>query len=115
LELKTFLCGLVVVVTSPLCGQSLAPRAYVITPEHWNAVIVTWSFYDGGFNVNGALPITGATGTYNVPIFSVYHSFSCFGRSANLTAVLPYGVGNFQGKELGVQQSVYRSGLLDFT
>ena len=64
---KAFLCGLAVALALPLHGQSLAPRAYVITPEHWNAVIVTWSFYDGGFNVNGALPITGATGTYNVP------------------------------------------------
>jgi hypothetical protein len=112
---KAFLCGVVVGLVSPLCAQSLAPRAYVITPEHWNAVIVTWSFYDGGFNVNGALPITGATGTYNVPIFSVYHSFSFSKRSASITAVLPYGVGNFLGKELGAEHSVYRSGLLDFT
>jgi hypothetical protein len=112
---KAFLCSLVVALTAPLCAQSLAPRAYVITPEHWNAVTVTWSFYDGGLNVNGALPITGATGTYNVPILSVYHAFSLFRRSANITAVLPYGVGNFRGKELGVERSIYRSGLLDFT
>src|SRR5580693_3663128 len=73
-----------------LRAQDLAPRAYIITPVHSNAVTLTWAFYDGGLNFNGTIPITGATGTYNVPVFSYYHSFSFFGRSANITASLPY-------------------------
>jgi hypothetical protein len=96
-----------------LSAQDLSPRAYLITPVHSNAVILTWSFYDGGLNLNGTVPITGATATYNVPVFSYYHSFSFFGRSANVTGSLPYGVGNFEGNVLGTQRSVYRSGLLD--
>jgi hypothetical protein len=64
-------------------------------------------------NFNGVVPITGATGTYSVPSFSIYHSFSFFGRSANITAGLPYGVGTFQGSVLGVNHQIYRSGLLD--
>jgi hypothetical protein len=77
-------CAAVVV-----CAQDLAPRAYLITPLHANAVTLTWSFYNGGVNFNGAVPITGATGIYNVPVFSYYHSFSFFGRSANLTGKPP--------------------------
>ena len=96
-----------------LSAQDLSPRAYVITPVHSNAVILTWSFYDGGLNLNGTVPITGATATYNVPVFSYYHSFNFFGRSANFTGSLPYGIGNFEGSVLGTQRSVYRSGLLD--
>jgi hypothetical protein len=96
-----------------LNAQELVPRAYVITPTHSNAVILTWSFFDGGLNLNGSIPITGATGRYYVSILSYYHSLSFFGRSANITASLPYGVGNFQGTVLGTQKSVYRSGLLD--
>jgi hypothetical protein len=96
-----------------LSAQDLAPRAYVITPLHSNAVTLTWAFYDGGVNFNGTIPITGATGTYNVPIFTYYHSLNFFGRSANITASLPYAVGNFQGQVLGNQRSLYRSGLLD--
>ena len=95
-----------------LAGQDLAPRAYVITPVHSNAVNLTWAFYDGGLNFSGSIPVT-ATGTYNVPIFSYYHSLSFFGRSANITASLPYGVGTFQAVALGKQRSAYRSGLLD--
>lgn len=29
-----------------LHAQNLAPRAYVITPLHANAITLTWSFYD---------------------------------------------------------------------
>ena len=39
-----------------LCAQDLAPRAYVINAVHSNAVTLTWSFYDGGVNLNGTIP-----------------------------------------------------------
>ena len=94
-------------------AQDLSPRAYVITPLHSNAVTLTWSFYDGSIDYNGALPVSGATGTYSVPIFSYYHGFSLFGHSANVVASLPYGVGNFEGTTLGAERHLYRSGLLD--
>jgi hypothetical protein len=94
-------------------AQSLAPRAYVITPVNANAITLSWSYFDGGLNFNGAIPVTGATGTYHVPVLSYYHSFSMFGRSANAVGFLPYGVGTFQGEVLGNQRQIYRSGLLD--
>ncbi len=93
-------------------AQDLAPRAYVITPLHANAITLTYSFFDGSIDF-GALPISGATGTYSVPIFSYYHSFGLFGRSANVLAALPYAVGNFQGTVAGAGAQIYRSGLLD--
>jgi hypothetical protein len=94
-------------------AQGLAPRAYVITAVHTNAINTTWSFYDGGLNLNGTIPVTNATGTYNVSISSYYHSLNFFGRSANIVAYLPYGVGTFQGDISAQHRSVYRSGLLD--
>jgi hypothetical protein len=97
----------------PLRAQDLSPRAYVITPVHSNAVILTWSFYDGSILFNGTAPITGATGTYNVSIFSYYHAFSFFGRSANVTGSLPYALGSFQGTVRGAGTQLYRSGLVD--
>jgi hypothetical protein len=41
---------------------------------------------DGGLNFNGTIPITGATGTYNVPVFSYYHEQSR--RSSQLLGLL---------------------------
>jgi len=96
-------------------AQDLAPRAYVITPVHGNAVTLTWSFYTGGLDFSGVIPVSGATGTYSVPTVSYYHSLNFFGRSANVTASLPYAVGNFSGDVLGVGRTVYRSGLVDMT
>jgi hypothetical protein len=95
-----------------LHAQDLAPRVYTISPVHSNAITLIWSLYRGGLNFAGTIPITGATGTYQVPTFSYYHSFSLLGRSANVNGALPYGVGNFQGSVLGTQQQTYRSGLL---
>jgi hypothetical protein len=100
---------------SSLAAQDLAPRAYVITPVNSNAVTLTYSFYTGGLDFNGAIPITDATGTYSVPVLSLYHSFNFFGHSANIVGSLPYGVGNFSGKILGTDKSIYRSGLLDLS
>jgi hypothetical protein len=108
----SFVCFMMFVGHAAM-AQSLAPRAYVITPTNGNALTFTWAYYNGGVNFNGTIPITGATGTYSVPILSYYHSFSLFGRSANITGFLPYGVGTFQGSLLGTQHQIYRSGLLD--
>ena len=95
-------------------AQSLAPRAYVITPVNANAITVSWSYFDGGLNFVRRFPVTGATGTYHVPVLSYYHSFNYFGRSANVVGFLPYGVGTFQGERSSVaQRQIYRSGLLD--
>ena len=108
------LAVIAVASSSLVQAQDLAPRAYVITPVHGNAVTLTWAFYDGGLNLSGAIPVT-ASGTYHVPILSYYHSLSFFGRAANLTASLPYGVGNFSAAAFEQQKSAYRSGLLDLS
>jgi hypothetical protein len=94
-------------------GQDLAPRAYIITPIHTNAVTLAYSFSTGSLIFDGSVPITDATAKVSTPILSLFHTLNFFGRSANVTASLPYGVGNFRGTVADVQANVYRSGLLD--
>jgi hypothetical protein len=110
-------CSMTAAVFSPMSvwAQDLSPRAYVITPLHSNAVTLTYSFYNGGVQLDGAAPIKNATGTYNVSVLTYYHGFGFLGRSANVNASLPYAVGNFQGDVASLQRQIYRSGLLDFT
>jgi hypothetical protein len=91
--------------------QDLAPRAYLITPIHSNAVTLTYSFYNGSILFEGTVPITSSTARVNVSVFSYSHSMSFFGRTANLLVSLPYGIGNFHGNVVGTQASAYRSGL----
>jgi hypothetical protein len=107
-----YLTTLFVVLLHSCPAQDLAPRAYLITPLHSNAVTLSSAFFSGDIDYNGGLPINDATGTYNIAIFSYYHSFSLFGCSANMVASLPYGVGHFNGV-LVDEQNLYRSGLTD--
>jgi hypothetical protein len=94
-------------------AQDLTPRAYLITPIHSNAVVLSYSFETGDILLNPTLPISNARGTLHIPILSYAHSFNFFGRSANITAALPYGVGHFTASLNGMPEAVYRSGLYD--
>src|SRR5215469_1172664 len=98
---------------SGLFGQDLTPHAYLITPVNSNAVILSYSHFSGNLLFDGAVPISGAKASINMPIFSYYHSLNFFGRSANITVVVPYGIGDFHGTVVGVPRYAYRSGLLD--
>jgi hypothetical protein len=114
------ICGTVLflacVPLAQICRpQDLAPRAYVITPIHSNAVTLTYSFFDGSLTFDGTVPITGATARFNVSVFNYSHSLKFFGRSANILVSLPYGVGNFRGTVVGAETLAYRSGLLPAT
>ena len=103
------LCVFVVRVTS---AQDLAPRAYIITPLHSNAVTLTYSFYDGSLLFDGNVPITQAKAQAHVSVFNVYHSFNFFGRTASILVSLPYEIGDFRGEVVGAEAHAYRSGLL---
>ena len=94
-------------------AQSLVPRAYVITPVDGNAITLSYGYQYGDVLFDPSIPITNNGSQLNVAFFCYYHAFSFFGRSANVTAVLPYAEGNFSGTVVGVKQSIYRSGLTD--
>src|SRR5215470_4265844 len=94
-------------------AQDLAPRAYLITPVHSNAVTLTYSFFSGELLFDGAVPITDSTAKVNVAVVSYTHSLHILGRSANFSASLPYGLGNFTGTVIGNEAKVYRSGAFD--
>lgn len=108
-----FFTFLLLVAILGLTAQDLAPRAYLITPIHSNAVTLTYSFFDGELLFEGTVPITDATARVSVPIVSVYHAMRLFGRTVSITASLPYGVGNFHGTVLSAQTNAYRSGMFD--
>lgn len=95
------------------CAQDLAPRAYLITPTKSNAITLTYSNFSGSLLFDGAVPITGATAKIHLPVFSYYHTLNFFGRTSNLTVVLPYGIGDFNGTVMEAPRYAYRSGLLD--
>lgn len=104
--------GIIAACIRAATAQDLAPRAYIITPIHSNAVTVAYGFYNGNLDL-GNIPITDASARASIPVLSYIHSMNFFGRTASVLASLPYGVGNFRGTALGTETNVYRSGLLD--
>ena len=93
-------------------AQDLAPRAYVITPLHSNAITLSYGYYGGNLDF-GNVPITDATAHASIPVLSCFHSMNFFGRTASVVVSLPYGVANFRGTVLGTETNAHRSGLLD--
>jgi hypothetical protein len=94
-------------------SQDLAPRAYVVTPVGSNAIILTYSHFNGALEFDGAVPITGATASINMPIASYYHTLDLLGRTANITVAVPYAVGDFRGTVFDAPRYANRAGLLD--
>jgi len=111
------ICLLVILtlLTGLVYGQDLAPRAYLITPIHSNAVVLTYSFFDGDLVFDNSVPITGATAKASVSAFSYFHSLNFFGRNESITVSLPYGIGNVRGTVMDNEMKAYRSGLFDST
>lgn len=98
---------------SYLCAQDLAPRAYIITPLHSNAITVSYGFYDGDLAFNGTVPITDASARMSIPVISYFHSMKILGRTANFIGAYPYGIGNFHGTIQQSETNAYRSGAFD--
>src|SRR5579864_6091177 len=103
LRSAVMLCSLCVALARLCEAQNLSPRAYVTVPIHSNAVTLTYSLSAGDVVFNG-LPVTNSSGRIGSEIASYFHSFDCFGRSANVTVLLPYAVGHFQGDVNGVHE-----------
>jgi hypothetical protein len=99
--------------TPTLFAQSLAPRAYLITPLGSNALTISENYSSGDIEFNSTVPIGGASGTNSVVVATYYHGLSFFGRSANITLGLPYAVGNFSALVVNQRQQARRSGLGD--
>jgi hypothetical protein len=88
-----------------LSAQDLTPRSYVITPTGSNALVLSYAFNSGSILLDPTIPIKDLNAQFQVPIVSLYRSFSFFSRSAN--------VAHFQGEVLGNDTRISRSGLAD--
>jgi Putative MetA-pathway of phenol degradation len=94
-------------------SQDLTPRAYLITPTGSHAIILSSSFSSGAVVLDPTAPVEDAHGRIQVATLGYCESFDLLGRSATVTAVLPYARANFQGTLDSTVYEAYRSGLGD--
>ena len=108
-----YACACIFLGANTAVGQDLSPRAYLITPAGANAVTLTYSFNDGSVFVDPSLPIEDLKITFQIQAISYYHAYNLWGRSSNVTFLVPYALGNASGIVAGSRAAVYRSGLAD--
>jgi hypothetical protein len=96
-----------------LKAQELEPRAYASSPIGFGAVLLAYSRLDGGIVFEPTVPIENVDAGINNVAAGYFKSFGLFGRSANVSAVLPYVWGRLSGDVGGTASEITRSGLAD--
>jgi len=98
-----------------LPAQEMQPRAYLPSPVGVGFGGISYSYNSGGQLLDPSLPIEDAQVKAHIPSLSVGGSFSTFGRSSQVLAVVPHAVADLTGTVAGAEQYRYRSGLADTT
>jgi hypothetical protein len=94
-------------------AQDLAPRAYMITQVGASAITLADSFSTGSVFVDPSVLVKNAKAHFQTQTVSCYYSFALWGRSSNITILVPYVFGNVRAEVIGQNQQAYRSGLAD--
>jgi len=104
-------------VLAGCCGaawaQQLEPRAYSVSPTGVNIVLIGYTHAAGDLNFDPSIPIDNGSARINATVLGYFRSLNVFGRSANVSAAVPYSWGHLQGNYLGEYTQIYRSGPTD--
>ncbi len=99
--------------SSPSSAQELVPAAYTPAPVGVNLLTLAAGYNSGDLSFDPSLPVSDASARISGWSVSYGRTLGVFGRSATITAILPYVVGDLEGIYLGEQTYVERSGLAD--
>jgi hypothetical protein len=94
-------------------AQDLDPRAYARIPVNVTVLIAGFSYSHGGIVTDATLPVEDLNAKIGSPSIGVFHSFSLFGQTAQVSAALPYAWGDVSAIIGGTPQSTSRSGIGD--
>jgi len=94
-------------------GQDLDPRAYARVPVNVTVAVAGFGYSDGGIVTDATLPLKDLKAKIIAPSLAVVRTFSLLGRTAQVSAALPYAWGEATATISGIPQSTTRSGLSD--
>jgi hypothetical protein len=110
---RRLLSSLTVMLAMTATAQELVPAAYTPAPAGVNVVTLTGGYSSGDMSFDPSLPVEDASARINGFSVSYGRSFGLLGRSATITVIAPYVVGELEGVYIGEQTYVERSGLAD--
>ncbi len=106
--------AILLLALAPAAGaQELIPAAYTPAPVGINLVTLAGLFNSGDLAFDPAGPIEDASAQIFVSSLGYARTLSVAGRSASVGIGLPYVVGDLEGRYIGEQASVSRSGIGD--
>ena len=83
-------------------GADFGARAYVITPVDGNAITLSWSFFDGGLNLNGTIPLQAPRAPIMCqPSVTIMRS-GCSGARQTLPVFCPTAWARFRDQSLAL-------------
>jgi len=92
-------------------GQDLDPRAYARIPIKVTVIVAGFSYSDGGIVTDATLPVEDLNAKIGAPSLGIVRSFGLLGRTAQVSAALPYAWGEATATIAGEQQSTSSSGV----
>jgi len=107
------IASLILGFVATLRAQQLDPRAYSVSPTGANIAVANYGYSTGDLNFDPSLPVDQASAQIHGVTVGYVRSIGVAGRTANVSALLPYALGHLQGNYLGEFLQVYRSGLTD--
>lgn len=96
-----------------LGAQDLEPRYMSIMPVSGNFIAGSYAYSAGNILLDQALPIEDLEASIHSLVAGYARSFRLFGRLAKVDAVLPYSLGNWEGKLNQIDSSTQRTGFGD--
>lgn len=100
-------------LSTGMAAQELVPAAYTPAPTGVNLITLTAGLSRGDLSFDPSLPIEDASAHITAWSLNYGRTFGLFGRASTLTLIAPYLVGDLEGRYIGEQTSVERSGLSD--
>ncbi len=88
---------LLLLLSTPVTAQELAPRAYWPAPVGTNVLNVAYQFSSGDIVTDPSLPVTGVDSKINFVQLGYQRTFGLFGRTANAQINVPYSWGTSEG------------------
>jgi hypothetical protein len=102
-----------IISSASLAAQELEPRAYSVSPEGTNFVVLATARSFGDISFDPALPLEDAKATLNGLAFGYGRTIDFAGRSASIAVTIPYTWGPIQAVVRGSFEQTRRSGLVD--
>jgi hypothetical protein len=100
-------------LSRPVRCQELEPRAYAANPVNIGFVLAALGHSSGNVLLDPTLPISDASAKLESLALGGGGTFALFGRTASVSALLPYAWGTIRGTVGEASSSVERSGLAD--